>query len=160
MNPVGQLTTEQVARAQVVAEARSWVGTPYVLRGRVKSAGADCFTFIAEVMIACGLFNSEELPVYNHDWWAHCSDEQYAFRLMRYATNIFEGVAYTSTEVLPGTILVQRMAGSRVYNHGAIVTAWPLIVHCLSPCVEEVNASRDPTWSYQTVAAFDPWRKP
>lgn len=42
-------------RAQVVAEARSWIGTPYHHQGRVKGVGADCAGLLIGVARALGL---------------------------------------------------------------------------------------------------------
>lgn len=50
-----------VTRAQVVAEARTWLGTPYVHQGRVKGEAADCAGVILGVAHALGLTDFEHL---------------------------------------------------------------------------------------------------
>ena len=42
-------------RAQVVAEARSWLGTPYRHQASLKGIGADCIGFVGGVGLALGL---------------------------------------------------------------------------------------------------------
>lgn len=157
--PTAQL--ESVSRGCVVAEARTWLGTPYHLGARLKGVGCDCYSFIAETMITCGLIRSEDLPIYAGDWWAHITEEQYLRRLMRYATKTFEGVGYGNTAVKPGNVLAVRAAGtqSRVFNHGAIVTSWPMGIHAHDDGVQEVNLTLDPMWACQTIKVFDPWEK-
>ena len=50
-------------RDAIVAEARSWIDTPYVHAGRVKGVGVDC----VQLVVACGLtagMADPELPSY------------------------------------------------------------------------------------------------
>ena len=42
-------------RAAVVAEAATWLRTPYHHMGRVKNAGTDCLMLLAEVYEAAGV---------------------------------------------------------------------------------------------------------
>lgn len=150
---------EQEQRSALVHQARSWIGTPYVLGARVKGAGVDCASLIAEVLIAANLAEREELGVYSHDWFHHSENERYMLRLLRHAAKTMEAVAYRSTRILPGNIVLTRAARSKVFNHGGIVTAWPHIVHAIAPAVEEIDATRHEMWTYQTIAVFDPFAK-
>ena len=52
--------------------------------------------------------------------------------------------------------MLTRLARSKVYNHGAIVTAWPKVIHAIAPRVEEIDASTNPLWAYRAVAVFTP----
>lgn len=146
-------------RRELVAEARSWIGTPYVTGGRVKQAGCDCCSFVLSALQNCGLARDEELEVYSGDCWAHWTEEKYLYRLMKHAVKIAETVATRGVRALPGTIVLGRVVGARVYNHAAIVTAWPLVVHALPPEVCEADASREPLWIHREVALFDPFAK-
>ena len=44
-----------VSRAAVIAEARSWIGTPWVASGAEKGVGANCLGFLAGVADNVGL---------------------------------------------------------------------------------------------------------
>jgi cell wall-associated NlpC family hydrolase len=149
------------SRTLTVREARTWIGTPYHLGGRLKGVGCDCYSFICEVLIYCRLINVETLPVYAGDWWCHISREEYLFRLMRYATKTFEGVAYGNTNVKSGNVLAVRAAGteSRIYNHGAIVTSFPKAIHAVDGGVEEFDVTSHHMWAFQPLKVFDPWEK-
>jgi hypothetical protein len=125
----------------------------------VKGAGVDCATLILCVMRNCGIIDDDNLAVYSGDWFIHTDEETYMKRVLRHAFKAVEGVAYRSLEAAAGNIVMTKAAGSRVYNHGGIVLAWPAIIHAVSPKVEEVNAAKHPMWAYQTVAVFDPWKK-
>lgn len=148
-------------RAAFVAIARSWLGTPYAFRARVKGAGSDCSTWLAESLIEAGLATRESLygglNINHQDWWLHASDDVYARRLLRHSHQIAETVARRSTDALPGCVILQRAAKSRVYNHGAVVTEWPRIIHCLREGVVEVDATSDPMWSCKAMGIFDPF---
>lgn len=147
-------------RESVVAEARSWIPTPYVPRGMVKHSGCDCATFIACVLVAAGLAEPIEIGVISDDWFQHTSEEKYMRRLLRHASRILEGISYASHKIEPGNIVLARVVGSKVYNHGAIVTRWPMVIQSTHQGICEVNASKDPLWSFTQIAVFDPFRRP
>jgi len=57
--------------ARVLAEARSWIGTPYRHQASVKGAGADCLGLVRGVWRAvCGP-EPETPPPYSPDWGEH-----------------------------------------------------------------------------------------
>ncbi len=145
------------SREDALAVARSWVGTPYVLGGRIKGAGCDCATLIAEYLIECGIAQREELGIYSHDWFCHTNSERYMLRLLRHAKKTIETISRPGVNAKPGSIALFRVAGSRVFNHGAIVETWPKIIHAASPRVEHADASAHWLTSYKEVAIFDPW---
>jgi cell wall-associated NlpC family hydrolase len=148
------------ARARVVAEAESWLGTPYQLGQRVKGAGCDCVTFIVEVFRACGIYEpTEELGFYGREWWANAKDDLYLLRLMRYAAKTAEAVSFYSLNAAPGNILLVRAGDSPVYNHGGIVLRWPRIAHAIVPKVAAVNAPACSLWANKQVVVLDPFLK-
>jgi NlpC/P60 family putative phage cell wall peptidase len=147
-------------RREIVAEARSWIGTPYHLGGQVKGAGCDCATLLYCVWRACGLVPDEEIGVFANDWFCHDKEEKYLLRIMRRARLVAEAVSYPTLQAKPGCIVLTRAANSRVFNHGAIVADWPRVIHSVDPAVEECDASTHRLWAYKTVAVFDPFEKP
>ncbi len=110
-------------RKEVVAEARTWLRTPYHHMARVKGAGVDCVQIIIAVYAQCGLIEDFQPEFYPPDWHLHRSDEKYLQGVTKYATRI------PVEEVLPGDLLLFRFA--RCASHGAIVTEWPRVVHAL-----------------------------
>ena len=111
--------TEEL-RQRVVAEARSWLGTPYHHMGRVKGAGVDCLMLLAEVYEKAGVIGHLEVPFYPPDWNLHRDAERYLDGVKAHASEI-EGPPG------PGDVAVFRFG--RCYAHGAIVTAWPRLIH-------------------------------
>ncbi len=134
-------------RAAVVAEARSWVGTPYHNCADVKGVGVDCGMLLVRVFVDTGLCAPFDPRPYPVDWHLHRSEE-------RYLGFIFD----RGSEVLapqPGDVMVLRYG--RCYSHGGIVTgADPVaIVHAFYPAarvLEEAVA--------QNVVLADPARRP
>ena len=55
-------------RAAVVAEARQWLRTPYHHMGRVRGAGVDCATLLAEVYARAGMVEPVAIEFYPPDW--------------------------------------------------------------------------------------------
>ena len=151
-----------IERKSAVEIARSWIGTQYILGGRVKNAGCDCGTLLAEYAIECGLCTRESLEdigLYSHDWFCNTSEERYLFRLMRHARKALEGVCRGSivTEAKPGCLVLFKAVRSPLYNHGGIIVAWPQIIHAVDPCVVESDATRHYLTSFTTMCVFDPW---
>ena len=107
-------------RGELVAVARSWLGTPYHTGGRMKGVGADCLTLLAEVYAEAGIISPIDITYYPHDWHLHRNSERYPDGLMRYGHEI-EGPP------LPGDIALWKFG--RCFSHGAIVVAWPLVIH-------------------------------
>jgi len=140
-------SSEAAQRAAVLAEARSWIGTPYHNCADIKGVGVDCGMLLVRVFVdlkLCTPFDPRPYPV---DWHLHRSEE-------RYLGFIFDRSA-EATEPLPGDVMVFRYG--RCYSHGGIVTAAaPLrIVHAYyqARTVIEDEVARN-------AVLADPARKP
>ena len=150
-------------RTEAVELARAWKGTPYVLRGRVRGAGVDCGTFLAQYLIEIGAAaqaDFKDLGIYHHDWFCHETNERYMLRLMRFALGTVETICRPSSSAEPGCIVLFRSVGSKLYNHGCIVTQWPFAVHAVFPRVKESNMPGHRLAAYREMKIFDPWKKP
>lgn len=117
---------EQGARLRVCIEALSWLGTPYHPHGRIKGAGVDCATILAEVFAAAGLVAPLELGDYAPDWHLHRNEEKYLAGIEAHAHRSNCALA----DALPGDIALFKYG--RTISHGAIVLTSPLVIHsCL-----------------------------
>jgi len=126
-------------RALVVEEARTWLRTPYHHMGRIKGAGVDCATLLAECYARARLIPSFEIPFYPLDWHLHRDAERYLGFVLDHAVEI--GVAQARREssgapsceatssLLPAPGDVALWQFGRCFAHGAIVVDWPLVVH-------------------------------
>lgn len=61
----------------MVAEARSWIGTPYHHAADVKGHGVDCAFLLIRVYCDLGLVESFDPRPYTRDWFLHRSEERY-----------------------------------------------------------------------------------
>jgi NlpC/P60 family putative phage cell wall peptidase len=139
---------QQPRREAVLAEARSWLRTPYHHMGRVKAGGADCLTLLVSVYEAVGLISPIELPFYPPDWNLHRDTERYLEGLARYAREI---------DGPPGAGDVAVFKFGRCFAHGAIVIAWPRLIHAWHDAgVVYVDADQPPLRRRQ-VRFFSPY---
>ncbi|MDP3264175.1 MAG: peptidase [Tabrizicola sp.] len=53
---------------RVVAEARSWIGTPYLHQASTKGAGTDCLGLLRGIWRALQGVEPEPVPPYTADW--------------------------------------------------------------------------------------------
>ena len=148
--------TENEQRSAVLVEARRWIGTPYHHMGRVRGVGADCATFPAEVYAAAGVMPPIAIAFYPPDWHLHRDTERYLERVTDHAAEV--------AAPLPGDFALWRIG--RAFAHGAIVIAWPRIVHAVVGIgvIEDDGAS--PALAYgrrrgsdgrRAVLFFSPW---
>lgn len=111
---------EDSQRAAVVKIAKSWLGTPYHHMGRIKGAGVDCLTILAETFHEAKLIPKIEVSYYPKDWMLHRDAERYLEGLLKYANEI-------PGSPKPGDIVLWKIG--RCFSHGAIVVEWPIVIH-------------------------------
>lgn len=107
-------------RADVVAEALTWLGTPYHPHARVKGAGVDCAQMPIAVYSACGII-PELHPEYARDWHLHRGEELYLEYVERFATEIARGDAG------PGDFAIWKFG--RTFSHGGILRDYQTVIH-------------------------------
>jgi hypothetical protein len=112
-------------RNAVIAEAVTWIRTPFHHEARVKGAGVDCGNFLIGVYGAVGLPVPAKIDHYPRDFMLHRDREWFLEIVLQFADEI------TRDEVLPGDAVIFKHG--RSYSHGAIVTAWPRIIHAAYP---------------------------
>ena len=111
-----------ITRKDVIAEAMSWLRTPWHHQARVKGAGVDCAQFLAGVFGNLGLVPALDLGHYPPDWPLHQDRPRFLETLALYA----DPVAALDTP-LPGDIAMFKFG--RHAAHGSIVVGWPVIIH-------------------------------
>jgi cell wall-associated NlpC family hydrolase len=113
------------ARAAVVAEARTWIKTPWVHMAAVKGAGVDCAMLLVRVYVGVGLVEPFDPRPYPPDWMLHRDDQRFRGFLLARSHQV------EKPEV--GDVMLFHVG--RCFAHGAIVTrAEPLVVvHAFMP---------------------------
>jgi cell wall-associated NlpC family hydrolase len=160
------------SRTEALAIARSYIGTPYVLGGRVKGAGVDCATLLAEYLMEIGATTEAELieagfyreggvgHSFSHDWFCHTERQEYLRGLMMFGKLVAETVCRPGLQPQPGDLVLFRAVGSKRFNHGAIVMAWPRGIHACDGVVRESNLVSHRLTGYKQMDIFDPFERP
>ncbi len=117
------MTSEK--RDQVIKAAKEWLRTPYHHMGKIKGVGADCAMFPLAVYQECGVLPREFIPPeYSMQWHLHHEGEKYLQAIEPFCIEKAEAP-------LPGDFAVFKFG--RAFSHGAIVVAWPVIIHSYIP---------------------------
>jgi cell wall-associated NlpC family hydrolase len=106
-------------RAAVVAEAHTWLRTPWHHNQAVKGAGVDCGRLLKAVYVATGAIDDFTLDDYPPDWMLHRDEE-------RFLGVVLDHCAQVDTP-LPGDMALWRYF--RCFSHGGIVIGWPRLIH-------------------------------
>ncbi|WP_374513774.1 NlpC/P60 family protein [Niveibacterium sp.] len=114
-------------REAIVSEARSWLGTPYHHAARIKGVGVDCAMLVAEVLERAGLVPHIDPQGYPADWMQHRNEERFLAEVQTYALRELD---LSTEQPAPGDVVLYRFG--RCFAHGAIVVAWPLVIHAAS----------------------------
>lgn len=120
---------EAEGRAVIVAEAKTWIGTPYVsgqcFKG--KRGGTDCAMMPVAVYAECGLIPKEFDPrPYSPQWHVHRNEEKYLDYILKFATEV---PGPPKRMPLPGDFVLFKIG--LAFAHGAIILDWPNVIHAL-----------------------------
>jgi cell wall-associated NlpC family hydrolase len=142
--------TQSADRARVVAEAESWLGTPYRAAQRVKGrdGGVDCLTFVVEVFERAGVIPHYEVPFYPPDWHLHRDVERLLDGVLEHAREI-DGPPE------PGDVVLFRFG--RCFAHGGVVTRWPMLIHAWNGMGVVAGDATQPLLGRQKRRFFDPF---
>lgn len=99
---------------QIIAEARSWIGTPYRHMGNIKgpNGAVDCGMIIIEIHSKVGAFPWFDPRPYPRQFHLHKQDEWYLRLLYQRGPEIPRPV--------PGCVAIFKMG--RLFSHGSVVT--------------------------------------
>jgi NlpC/P60 family putative phage cell wall peptidase len=135
------------SRQDVVAETRTWIGTPYQHQASLKGVGCDCLGLVRGVWRAVVGQEPERAPPYAPDWAEAASGEPLADAAARHL------VAIDRDAFCPGDVLLFRWRANLPAKHAAIVTASDKMVHAHDgAAVAEVAVA--PWWRRRLAYAF------
>lgn len=134
------LPPEDETRPKIVAEAMSWVGTPYksgeMVKGKI-GGGTDCAMLLVAVFDSLGLIPDFKDPrPYSPQWHLHRNEEEYMRIVLGHAKEV--------SAAKPGDVVLFQLG--RLFAHGGIVVNWPHIVHA----VGNSNVMLDDISKYRT----------
>jgi len=106
---------DDTQRAAVVAEALTWLNTPYHHHARVKGVGVDCAQLLCAVYEACGVVPHIDPGNYAHDWHLHRGEEVFIGWLEKVGAR----EVLTPERPAPGDVVLFKYG--RAYSHGAVL---------------------------------------
>lgn len=140
--------------AAIVAEARDWLGTPFVHQGYLRSVGCDCIGLVIGVALALGIVDATAArrdPRYN----GYGRSPNPAL-LMRACDEYLEPIA----EPELGAVLLMRF--TRHPQHFALVSRLDptYIIHAHQQAGRVVEHILDARWQRRVLRVFrlKPWR--
>lgn len=138
-------------RLAAVAEARSWIGTPYCHQASVKGAGADCLGLLRGVWRSTIGDEPEQPPPYSSDWSEASGDERLLEAAMRHLLPI------PLEQASAGDVLLFRMRATAPAKHVGLLVSEAVdqgrIIHAYSGhgvCETYLTAS----WRRKLAASF------
>jgi cell wall-associated NlpC family hydrolase len=106
---------------KIIAEANSWVGTPYHHHGRLKGVGVDCAMLLAEIFERSGIVPHVDPGVYPPQFGMHRSEERFIGFVEQYGLEVDSPVA--------GGVVLFRYG--RCFSHGGVIVENGLFVHAV-----------------------------
>lgn len=103
-------------RDRALAEAMTWIGTPYQHQASVKGVGCDCLGLVRGVWRALYGFEPEVAPPYRADWAEVGGQEHLLAAARRHLIEI------PVTEARPGDVVLFRMSPDAPAKHCAVVS--------------------------------------
>lgn len=134
-------------RAEIVAAARGWIGTPYRHQASRKGAGCDCLGLVRGVWRELIGPEPDAPPPYTPDWAEALGEETLLAAARRHLIEIPHGAARA------GDVLIFRMGMGVPAKHCAIVGSEGQIIHAYwGRAVVETRLTD--WWARRVAAAF------
>lgn len=112
-----------ITPSDIIAEARSWIGTPYRHQASLKGVGCDCLGLVRGCWRALYGDEPERMPAYSRDWAESAARETLAEAGMRHL------VPVAREAMQEGDVLLFRWRAGLVAKHAAILTSGTSMVH-------------------------------
>jgi NlpC/P60 family putative phage cell wall peptidase len=136
-----------VTRDAIVAEARSWIGTPYRHQASLKGVGCDCLGLVRGVWRAVLGDEPEAAPAYSPDWAEAGGTETLVAAAARHLVPVpLEAIA-------EGDVLLLRWRDGLPAKHAAILVAPDRFVHAHESAAVAA-AWLNPWWRRRLAYAF------
>ena len=140
-----------MSRAAIVAEARLWIGTPYLHQASAIGVGCDCLGVVRGVWRGLAGIEPEPMPAYSPDWAEGTRYEMMLAALRRHMVEI------APARARDGDVLVFRWRPWLPAKHAAILTnssGSGRIVHAYDAAHFVVESPLAGAWRRRLAAAF------
>jgi NlpC/P60 family putative phage cell wall peptidase len=132
---------------RIVAEARSWIGTPYRHQASLKHVGCDCLGLVLGVWKALYGVLPEQPPPYAPDWAEAGQSEPLIEAALRHLA------PRTDCTIAPGEILIFRWRAHVAAKHLAIATGSGRMIHAHDGA-EVAEVAITPFWRRKIAGRF------
>ena len=144
-----------ISRSAIIAEARDWIGTPYMHQASAKGAGCDCLGLVRGVWRALYGAEPEPAPAYTPDWAERAGVETLLDAARRNMREV------PIAEAAAGDVLLFRMCATAPVKHCAVLDEESRIIHAYWGRAV-VRSRFAPWWRARCAAAFcfpdvSPW---
>jgi cell wall-associated NlpC family hydrolase len=144
--------TEQAQRAAVIAEARTWLRTPWRHQSNIKGEAVDCAMFLIEIFARAGIIEWFDPRPYPRSWFVHQDEE----RFMNWITDKLHCAEIPIDEARPGDVVLYRIG--RCYAHGTLLVSPQLVIHAFYKNDAVIYTETfDTELSSRKPRAFNPW---
>jgi NlpC/P60 family putative phage cell wall peptidase len=142
-----------VSRGEIVAEARSWIGTPYRHQASLKGAGCDCLGLIRGVYrVFCGP-EKEPITPYSPNWAEETGQETLRDAARRHLAEIGAAPFRDGEPLREGDVILIRVRDRGPAKHAAIASGPDTIVHAYDRHAVAENAL-PAAWRRRIAYAF------
>jgi hypothetical protein len=166
---------EQRERGLVLAEARPWIGTPFLHMSDVKQGAVDCAMWLVRIFVDCGIVEPfdprwsggvpgvGEKTGYPRLWFLHQERELYLEWLNRFAVEI------PAEEAQPADIVIYKYG--KCFSHSGLILNDRMLMHswfkdgqvteCERFTIELTTYGRDAPRKMgqpRPVKYFNPWK--
>lgn len=141
-------------RQAAIAEAKSWLRTPFHDNAMVKNAGVACGPLLIAVYGAIGIPVPTDIDwsKFPRDWHLHTTEERYWNVVSQYSRPV------ETPE--PGDMVLARFSRQqpvKPFCHGGVVVEWPLVIHAYwGKGVEYADVSKGPL-AAREKCFLSPW---
>lgn len=134
-------------RAEIVTEARRWIGTPYHHQASLIGVGADCLGLVRGVWRSLHGRDAEPPPAYSRDWAEAAGEETLLAAAGRHLER------RDDARMQPGDILIFRFRADVPAKHTGILATPTSFVHAMEGAAAcEVPLS--PWWRRRIAGVF------
>jgi len=134
-------------RGAIVAEAVTWIGTPYRHQASLKGVACDCLGLVRGVWRAFYGPEPEPMIAYTPDWAEASGAETFAETAARHLTTV------PVNDARAGDVILFRWRHNLPAKHAAILIAADRMVHAQQGAVV-ATAAATPWWRRRAAFAF------
>lgn len=134
------MTIIELTGSRIVAEARAWIGTPYIHQASIKHVGCDCLGLVRGIWRELVGNEPEPTPAYSSDW------AETGGREVLYAAAKAHFDQVDKCKIVTGDLLLFRLRVKSPAKHLGIYTGQNHFIHAYDASSVVESAMGDFWW--------------